>query len=122
MNSLQRGIEANGPIGPVSLNDGRTIVTHDVILTASRALARAVHTSGQEVPSTDRIRRDLRKLNSDLRVRGASGWICLSNAGNPYNKALVVVRLEPGASQLKLEGLAWPAGQPPKRDDQCVVH
>ncbi|MFG2721821.1 hypothetical protein ACGFW5_26575 [Streptomyces sp. NPDC048416] len=122
MNALRRGIaDRTGPIGPVNLDDGRTIVTYDVVLTASRALARAVHTSGQEVPTADRVVRDLGKLNSDLRVPGAGGWICLTNAGNPYNKALSVVRLDPGARTLVFEGVAWPTGHAPAHDDTCVV-
>ncbi|CAM5279367.1 hypothetical protein SXANM310S_03083 [Streptomyces xanthochromogenes] len=122
MNALRRGIaDQSGPIGPVNLDDGRTIVTYDVVLTASRALARAVHTSGLEVPTADRVVRDLGKLNSDLRVRGAGGWICLTNAGNPYNKALSVVRLDPGSRQLVFEGVAWPTGHAPGHDDNCVV-
>ncbi|MFE4856738.1 hypothetical protein [Streptomyces sp. NPDC056670] len=122
MNALRRGIaDQSGSIGPVNLDDGRTIVTYDVVLTASRALARAVHTSGLEVPTADRVVRDLGKLNSDLRVRGAGGWICLTNAGNPYNKALSVVRLDPGARKLVFEGVAWPSGHAPGHDDNCVV-
>ncbi|MER5562292.1 hypothetical protein ABT071_27195 [Streptomyces sp. NPDC002506] len=122
MNALRRGIaDQSGPIGPVDLDDGRTIVTYDVVLTASRALARAVHTSGLEVPTADRVVRDLGKLNSDLRVRGAGGWICLTNAGNPYNKALSVVRLDPGSRKLVFEGVAWPTGHAPGHDDNCVV-
>ncbi|WP_329192263.1 hypothetical protein [Streptomyces sp. NBC_01435] len=113
--------EQGGSIGDVYLDDGRTIVTYDVVLTASRALARAVHTSGEEVPFADRIRKDLGKLNADLRVRGASGWICLTNAGNPYNKALSVVHLEPGSKRLTFEGVAWPTGRAPAREDDCVI-
>ncbi|MFG3280758.1 hypothetical protein [Streptomyces sp. NPDC048111] len=122
MATLRRGIaEQGGTIGPVNLDDGRAIVTYDVVLTASRALARAVHTSGQELPGADRVVRDLGKLNSDLRVRGAGGWICLTNAGNPYNKALSVVRLDPGARSLVFEGVAWPTGHAPGEEDTCVV-
>jgi hypothetical protein len=113
--------EQAGGMGAVDLADGRTIVTHDVVLTASRALARAVHTSGQEVPTADRIGKDLGKLNSGLRVRGASGWICLTNAGNPYNKALFVVRLDPGSAKLVLEGAAWPTGHVPRDENDCVI-
>jgi hypothetical protein len=122
MNTLHRGIaDQAGSMGPVNLDDGRAIVTYDVVLTASRALARAVHTSGQEVPTADRVVKDLGKLNSDLRVRGAGGWICLTNAGNPYNKALSMVRLAPGSRDLVFEGVAWPTGHVPGRDDNCVV-
>lgn len=122
MTTLRQDIAAlEGAIGEVQLDDGRTIVTHDVVLTASRALARAVHTSEQDVPSADRVRMDLGKLNSDLRVRGASGLVCLTNAGNPYNKALAVVEVEPRSEKLVLDGVAWPTGRAPEKDDSCVI-
>ncbi|WP_327249767.1 hypothetical protein [Streptomyces sp. NBC_01320] len=37
------------------------------------------------------------RVKASLRVSGASGWICLDNHGNPYNKAVPVVELAPGA-------------------------
>ncbi|MGP4004986.1 amino acid ABC transporter substrate-binding protein [Streptomyces sp. 4N124] len=120
MNALRQDIaDQAGAIGPVSLDDGRTIMTHDVVLLASKELARAANTSGAELPSTDRIRKDLGKLNSELRVVGAGGWTCLTNAGNPYDKAVPLVRLDPAARQLTLVGVAWPEGHPPH--DDCVV-
>ncbi|GGY98185.1 ABC transporter substrate-binding protein [Streptomyces poonensis] len=120
LETLRRDIarEAGG-IGPVSLDDGRTIMTHDVVLLASEELARAAHTSGTELPSADRVRKDLGKLNAELRVVGAGGWTCLTNAGNPYDKAVPLVRLVPASRRLTLEGVAWPEGQPPQED--CVV-
>ncbi|WP_181787880.1 ABC transporter substrate-binding protein [Streptomyces phytophilus] len=122
MTTLRQDIAAlEGAIGEVQLDDGRTIVTHDVVLTASRALARAVHTSEQDVPSAERVRMDLGKLNSDLRVRGASGLVCLTNAGNPYNKALAVVEVEPHSKKVTLDGVAWPTGRAPARDDSCII-
>ncbi|MFG3257044.1 hypothetical protein [Streptomyces sp. NPDC048172] len=108
-------------IGGVHLEDGRTIATYDVIRTASAALARAVHTSGKQLPDTDRIRKDLNKLNANHRIQGASGWICLTNAGNPYNKALSVVELNTAKKKLTFRGVAWPEREAPRGQDQCVV-
>ncbi|GGM22922.1 hypothetical protein GCM10010129_79090 [Streptomyces fumigatiscleroticus] len=120
MKTLRRDIaDEAGAIGPVNLDDGRTIMTHDVVLLASRALARAAATSGRELPSRDRVTQDLGKLNAELRVVGAGGWTCLTNAGNPYDKAVPLVRFDPGSRRLTLQGVAWPEGHPPQED--CVV-
>ncbi|MDF5754547.1 hypothetical protein [Spongiactinospora sp. TRM90649] len=118
MARLRAGIAA-AELGDVALDDGRTIVTHDVVLTAARALTRAASVSRTEVPSTGHVREVLSDLNAAFRIRGASGWICLTNAGNPYDKPLAVVRLDPAADRLVFEGVAWPEGGPPA--DECVV-
>jgi hypothetical protein len=115
---LQSSIASAGN-GPVRLDDGRTIITHDVVLTAASELARAVAVNNVEVPSTEQVRENLSDLNAAYRIRGASGWICLTNAGNPYDKALSVVRLDPTSARPKFEGVAWPEGVPLK--DNCVV-
>jgi hypothetical protein len=44
-------------------------------------------------------------------VRGASGWICLDNHGNPYNKAVPVVELT--RDKPRFVQIAWPEGKPP---------
>ncbi len=44
---------------------------------------------------------------------GASGWICLDNYGNPYDKAVPIVELAPDGSQRFVQ-IAWPEGQPPQ--------
>lgn len=49
---------------------------------------------------------------------GASGWICLDNHGNPYNKAVPVVELAPDAPHQRFAALAWPEGKPP--DARCL--
>jgi hypothetical protein len=51
------------------------------------------------------------------RVDGASGWICLDNYGNPYNKAVSVVELAPDVpGRIRFVGLAWPTGKPTPKD------
>jgi hypothetical protein len=119
MTELRSDITAAGNIGDVDLDDGRTIATHDVVLTAAKALAKAAAISKTEVPSTERIKQDFAHLNLASRVQGASGWICLTNAGNPYNKASSVVRLDAASEKLRFEGVAWPEGRVPL--DNCAV-
>ncbi|WP_192789964.1 ABC transporter substrate-binding protein [Nonomuraea angiospora] len=115
---LQRLI-ATAKIGPVALEDGRTIVTHDVVLTAYRALAKAVAISATEVPTRQDVKDVLADLHAAYRIQGASGLICLTGAGNPYDKALPVVRLDPASGKLTFKGVAWPEGKPP--NNNCVV-
>ncbi|MFI6733595.1 hypothetical protein ACIBI9_11765 [Nonomuraea sp. NPDC050451] len=110
---------ATAKIGPVALEDGRTIITHDVVLTAHRALAKAVALSPTEVPSQQDVKDVLADLHAAYRIQGASGLICLTGAGNPYDKALPVVRLDPAAGKLTFKGVAWPEGKPP--NNNCVV-
>ncbi|MGW0200736.1 hypothetical protein [Nonomuraea sp. NPDC003201] len=110
---------ATAKIGPVALEDGRTIITHDVILTAHRALAKAVAISPTEVPSRQDVKDVLADLHAAYRIQGASGLICLTAAGNPYDKALPVVRLDPASGKLTFKGVAWPEGKPP--NNNCVV-
>ncbi|MER6003023.1 hypothetical protein ABT120_30935 [Nonomuraea angiospora] len=110
---------ATAKIGPVALEDGRTIITHDVVLTAHRALAKAVAISPTEVPSRQDVKDVLADLHAAYRIQGASGLICLTGAGNPYDKALPVVRLDPASGKLTFKGVAWPEGKPP--NNNCVV-
>ncbi|WP_432094717.1 hypothetical protein [Streptomyces sp. bgisy100] len=119
MNSLRADIAAVGNIGPVQLDDGRTITTHDVVLTAAEALAKAAAISKTEVPPRERIKQDFAHLNLASRVQGAGGWICLTNAGNPYDKATFVVRLDPASTRLTFEGVGWPEGRVPPHN--CAV-
>jgi hypothetical protein len=121
MERLRSEAEAQeGKLGKVRFDDGRAIETHDVILTAAKALTKAAATTRTPVPSKERIKEDYENLNSAFRIQGAGGWICLTNAGNPYNKALAVVRLDPMRTKLSFEALAWPKGTP-AQDDRCVV-
>lgn len=51
---------------------------------------------------------------SSGRVNGASGWICLDNYGNPYDKAVPIVELTPDRHARFVE-IAWPTGRPRRR-------
>jgi hypothetical protein len=56
------------------------------------------------------------RVKASLRVSGASGWICLDNHGNPYNKAVPVVELAPEDASQRFVAIAWPEGKPPARN------
>ncbi|QNP61940.1 hypothetical protein [Streptomyces genisteinicus] len=112
---LATGKEA-GDIGEVELTDSRTITFYDAGLTAFTAI-RMRDDSDPVVPTLDRIRDAWLRLHGMGKVEGASGWICLDNYGNPYNKAVSVVELSPDApGRIRFVGLAWPTGRPTPAD------
>ncbi|MFC7309699.1 ABC transporter substrate-binding protein [Streptomyces monticola] len=119
--------DAVGRIGEVDLIDSRMYVVHDAALTAIKGIRERMADEdlidGKELPTADQIRDDWDRLQGQTMVRGASGWICLDSSGNPYDKAVVVVELDPSdgkvaqqARRTRFLGLAWPTGQPPNVD------
>ncbi|WP_433431921.1 hypothetical protein [Nonomuraea sp. CA-141351] len=118
MTELREDIAATG-LGNVSLEDGRLIIAHDVVLVAAKELAKAAAINNTELPSTAQVTESLPNLNAAYRIQGASGWICLTRAGNPYDKPVPVVRLDGASGKLKLKAVAWPEGGPPKNN--CVI-
>ncbi|MBT2525673.1 hypothetical protein J7E91_09565 [Streptomyces sp. ISL-99] len=103
------------PMGPADISDSRTISAHDSAWTAIRGIR--IHAEGTDgLPSLRDIRNDWDGLQGVDKVEGASGWICLDGAGNPYNKAVAVVRLNPFEKKPQFVDLAWPRGAPPVRD------
>jgi ABC-type branched-subunit amino acid transport system substrate-binding protein len=104
--------QLTGPVGPVDLTDSRAIITYDSAWTAIEGIRdEAVH--GHTVPSADEVRNAWLRLHGAHRVEGASGWICLDNQGNPYDKAVAVVRLDPTTRTGHFVTLSWPTGRPP---------
>ncbi|MFI6652045.1 ABC transporter substrate-binding protein [Streptomyces sp. NPDC050529] len=109
-----------GPIGPTAhddLTDGQLIIAHDAMTLAVAGIRRAT-SDGKELPGLEDVGGQWPRVKGSLRVRGASGWICLDNHGNPYNKAVPVVELAPDPPHQRFSALAWPEGKPPK--EQCL--
>ncbi|MEO3752551.1 hypothetical protein [Streptomyces sp. B6B3] len=106
------------PVGPIGaerldLTDSRAIVIYDAVTTAVRAIWNSV-TPDQPIPSLTDIGNAWPRLRDVNRVEGASGWICLDNNGNAYNKAVSVVSLDPEREGgIRFDGVAWPNGEPP---------
>ncbi|MFF2652356.1 hypothetical protein [Streptomyces sp. NPDC058045] len=125
LKALARGTEQGegpGSIGPVDLADTRTISVYDSALTAIKGIQ--VHSQGTHLAPLRRIAHGWTRLQGQLTAQGASGWICLDNHGNPYDKAVAVVRLDPTLPTPRLVDLAWPEGSPPKnisRGRGCVI-
>ncbi|MET7617788.1 hypothetical protein [Streptomyces sp. NPDC005408] len=101
-----------GAIGPVELTDSRTITFYDAGLTAITAI-RMRDDGDPVIPALGRVADSWLRLHGMGKVDGASGWICLDNYGNPYNKAVSVVELAPDSpGRIRFVGLAWPTGRP----------
>jgi ABC-type branched-subunit amino acid transport system substrate-binding protein len=100
-----------GPIGLTDLSDGQTIINYDATWTAIFAI-RNTTTQLTPMPSLPDIMHEWPLLNGVNKVLGASGWICLDNAGNPYDKAVPIVRYS-ATGRSVFVALAWPTGAPP---------
>ncbi|MEU9984095.1 hypothetical protein [Streptomyces sp. NPDC050856] len=105
-------------IGPVSLSDSRTIITYDSVTTAITGIRN--NTVGKvEVPTLSEVTNSWLRLHGGNRVNGASGWICLDQYGNPHNKAVPIVHLDPATRTAVFDHLAWPEGRAP--DPNCSI-
>ncbi|MGA4840719.1 amino acid ABC transporter substrate-binding protein [Streptomyces sp. G45] len=113
------GRQGAGDIGPVHLDDSRTMLVHDGVRTIAQAVFLANAQSRGAVPPRERVSAQWSRLESAHRVAGTSGWICLTNAGNPYDKPVAMVELDPRTRKLAFKGLAWPEGKAQPGD--CVV-
>ncbi|MFE5854694.1 ABC transporter substrate-binding protein [Streptomyces sp. NPDC056500] len=111
--------EGAGDIGPIELADSRTMLVHDGVRTISEAVFLANSQTKNTLPALDRVAAQWSRLESAHRVTGTSGWICLTNAGNPYNKPVAVVELAPATRRLDFIGLGWPEGKP--QPPGCIV-
>ncbi|MET7696987.1 hypothetical protein [Streptomyces sp. NPDC005485] len=112
---LQSGIrEPIGPIGPIALDDGQLIIAYDAMRLAVQGIREAT-ADGQEAPPLADVGNQWTLVKGSQRVSGASGWICLDNHGNPYDKAVPVVELTPQGGS-RFVKIAWPEGKPPAKE------
>ncbi|SDT82895.1 hypothetical protein SAMN05216371_7705 [Streptomyces sp. TLI_053] len=105
-------------IGPADRRDGRIIITYDAVTTAVAGIRKDVGGS-VSMPSLDDVTQSWRRLHGGNRVDGASGWICLDQYGNPHNKAVPIVHLDPAVRGAVLDTVAWPLGHAP--DANCSI-
>ncbi|QCX77989.1 hypothetical protein C9F11_21795 [Streptomyces sp. YIM 121038] len=106
--------------GGPGMGKGRLLAcVHDGVRTIAQAVFLANARSAGSVPPRERVAAQWSRLESAHRVAGTSGWVCLTNAGNPYDKPVAVVELDPRTRKLRFVGLGWPGGRVQPRD--CVV-
>ena len=119
---LNESARKAGSIGPMDRADSRTMMVHDGVRTAIEAI-RGAKLPGEKAPTPEQVGNRWATMQAKNRVDGTSGRICLTPVGNPYNKPLAVVKLQPdekvGSSRLGYVGLAWPLEK--KQDEDCVV-
>ncbi|MFF9181885.1 ABC transporter substrate-binding protein [Streptomyces misionensis] len=101
--------DKRGPIGPVALDDGQLIIGYDAVRLAVEGIRRAVVPQGEDIPALKSVGNVWPRVVGSLKLAGASGWICLDRHGNPYDKAVPIVRLTKGGAQFVR--LAWPKGK-----------
>lgn len=114
--------EFKGSSAP-DLADSRTMLVYDGMITVGEALRKLVGPNAAPVPGLEALQGEWPQLHTQHRVPGTSGLICLTGAGNPYDKPLAVVQLDPSqtapAKQLEFVGLAWPEGEAQRLN--CVI-
>jgi ABC-type branched-subunit amino acid transport system substrate-binding protein len=104
------------------LEDSRTMLVYDGLTTIGRALHQAQSGDAEAVPGREDVGRQWSLLQSRHRVPGTSGLICLTSGGNPYDKPVAVVQLDPGGEgegRLRFVGLGWPTGR--EQPKNCVI-
>ncbi|WP_221354380.1 amino acid ABC transporter substrate-binding protein [Streptomyces beigongshangae] len=106
-----------------NLDDSRTMLVYDGLITIGKALHQA-QKGGPEtaVPAREDVGRQWSLLHSRHRVQGTSGLICLTTGGNAYDKPAAIVELDPGRQgegRLKFVGLGWPTGR--EQPKNCVI-
>jgi ABC-type branched-subunit amino acid transport system substrate-binding protein len=105
-----------------NLEDSRTMLVYDGLITIGKALHQAQAGGVETAPGREDVGRQWSLFQSRHRVRGASGLICLTSGGNPYDKPAAVVELDPGqqgSGKLKFVGLGWPTGR--EQPKNCVI-
>ncbi|MET9391992.1 ABC transporter substrate-binding protein [Streptomyces sp. NPDC006624] len=106
-----------------NLEDSRTMLVYDGLLTIGKALHQAQQGAPDStVPTREDVGRQWSLLHSRHRVQGTSGLICLTTGGNPYDKPAAIVELDPGREgrgTLKFVGLGWPTGR--EQPKNCVI-
>ncbi|MEU9283803.1 hypothetical protein AB0D57_03530 [Streptomyces sp. NPDC048275] len=106
--------EPVGPIGPIALDDGQLIIAYDAMRLAVHGIRGASPTG--KIPALVDVGLQWPQVKgTQLRVDGASGWICLDAHGNPYDKAVPIVELTP-ESRARFVKIAWPEGKPPAKE------
>ncbi|MDG9718926.1 hypothetical protein [Streptomyces sp. DH24] len=103
-----------GPIGPLALQDGQLIIAYDAMQLAVHGIREATP-EGKVVPPLADVGLQWPQVKGSLKVRGASGWICLDVHGNPYDKAVPIVELTAEGSA-RFVRIAWPEGRPPGKE------
>ncbi|MFI2201830.1 amino acid ABC transporter substrate-binding protein [Streptomyces sp. NPDC020192] len=122
LNQLIRTTKGTDLGSTPDLEDSRTMLVYDGLVTIGTALHQVQSGDARTVPGLEDVGREWSQLQSRHRVPGTSGLICLTSGGNPYDKPVPVVDLDPGRQgrgTLKFIGLGWPTGH--EQPKNCVI-
>jgi hypothetical protein len=89
------------------LSDGQAIMTHDAVLTA----ATAVRDNESAVTDPATVAAYFLGYRCTTFIPGASGAIIFNQDGNPVDKAMPILQIQPDGSVTQ-QGFAWPTGVP----------
>lgn len=112
---------AAAELSDADLEDSRLMTIYDATRTAVTNIRRQAE-GGKRIPPLDEVASGWHQLKSVNKIRGTTGWICLDNQGNAFNKAVHRVRLDPAwkkNEKLEFVGVAWPRGEP--LNDTCTA-
>jgi hypothetical protein len=87
---------------------------YDALLVAVRTIRPGGGLNGAPLTINDSPRlvaQELKRIHGIGAVAGASGWISLDNAGNPKNKAMPILKMQPDGTVV-FDQLAAPQGTP----------
>jgi ABC-type branched-subunit amino acid transport system substrate-binding protein len=97
--------------GSVRWEDSRIMSAFDSVWLAANALKEIPPGADEGAPSLEDVRSQWRATYSGQGVPGVTGWLCLDNDGNPYNKAVAVVTLDQSDRTVRFGGMGWPEGE-----------
>ncbi len=103
--------------GPISWNDSRAMTAFDSVWLAANGLAQAARGAEGGVPALGAVADHWERVFAGDGVPAMTGWLCLDNDGNPHDKAVSVVTLDPTDGDVRLVGVAWPQGRPQRDCD-----
>ncbi|MFF9556584.1 ABC transporter substrate-binding protein [Streptomyces albus] len=91
-------------------DDGQAVMAHDAVLTAARGIGMAAQWGGEV--TGDSVSRMFHKMHLGEQVPGGSGFLSFRNNGDPYNKAVPILRLTE-KKRAEFVEVSAPHGTPP---------
>ncbi|RFU84143.1 hypothetical protein DY218_24175 [Streptomyces triticagri] len=118
LSALREGFSGLG-LAESDLEDSRLMTTYDATRTAIKNIR--LQGGKDDLPGLDEVFNGWPRLKNVEKVHGTTGWICLDNDGNAFNKAIHLVQLDPEwkeGRKISFHRVAWPSGE--KLTDRCT--
>lgn len=114
LSAAAKAFPSHEALDAADLSDAEALLSHDAVWTVRQALVLLIgveQDGAGRLPSTGDVAGEWKQLRGRYKVEGASGWVCLDNGGNPWNKGTPIVRFDQSGPHF--QELAWPEGHPP---------